>query len=260
MTKVSSTISKFMRQKKFIIGKEAAQDWIRKNESWEGARTAILEHLENAFSSPYDERRLDAWKAVLTVPGFCDVVVVYEFYWDDCLDISEWHRKNVCPPHWVYNDTTIAVRILESGLLLRPYPAAHNTGKYGLTLVDCAEGRLQDFHYPEPHPNYIGKVTRKKIEEWADWNVGRKTLAVEFIDNAMKHNQLFKKAVEERFPNADMSVAPTDGWLCECKFCFEGIEYTYTARSNGSFARDYKMDYRAIRPTEDMLGIDEGRL
>lgn len=246
-----------MRQKKFIIGKEAAQDWVRENEHWEGARSAILQQLEKVFSTDYNQRNFEAWKEIFTIPGFCDVVVVYEFYWDDCLDLAPHIRGKVCPPHWVFDTETIAVRVLETGTLLRPYPVYHNKGKYGLTLVDRVEGRLQDFTWDyKQTPNYIGKPTKKKILDWVEYLSAKQEAAIKFLQVAMNRNQRFKRAVKKRFPDADMDIAQTDGWLHECVFSHGGVRYTFSARSNGTFCRELQVDINSVPSVEELLGID----
>ena len=106
----------------------------------------------------------------------------------------------------------------------------------------------------EERPNFIGKASKKKIEDWVVYLINENEAKRQFIETANAKNLAFQEAVKKRFPNAWLHILD-DGWMTECKFNYQLLEIHYTATEGGGFTRQCKVDIMRVPDTKNLLGL-----
>ena len=129
-----------------------------------------------------------------------------------------------------------------------------NLAKVGLALFpdDQTHGRLYGFQFEEERPNYIGKATKKKIEDWIRFVEREDDAKKAFITTANYMNRQFRMRVEKRYPDARKTVLE-DGWMTEFYITAGYVVFHYTAGENGVFYREHKVDISHLPSTDELL-------
>ena len=240
-----------------VIGKEQALQFAREHCTY--LKDYYLSDIENGAHRHYLDDNLQALKDAFEIEGFSEVVDVYEFR------EQSGNTFNHEPETYISFDIAqYCIRIIKSdnprikpGMVLVPWKDAWNAKTFGLFLdrEDKVEGRLKDFKYnDEVRPNFIGKASKKKIEDWVVYLINENEAKRQFIETANAKNLAFQEAVKKRFPNAWLHILD-DGWMTECKFNYQLLEIHYTATEGGGFTRQCKVDIMRVPDTKNLLGL-----
>ena len=231
-----------------VIGRDAAIRYAEKNCTFHA--DWYIEKAQRGIGG-WQLESFKKYQKAFEVEGYSKIVDVYKFsvYPED-----KWREE---PEHIVLEDPSIAVQIVDTGELFRIYASGNQQKTFGLAEFENRYWlKTQDFKFGEEAPQYVGTATKKKIEAWVDY-LHRKMAAEEEYDrHGWELNKSFQKVVKARFPNAKFNLDKNDGWMIECWFCKDGIEYHYQAYHGGRFYRDLRYDRDAVQSTEKLLGID----
>ena len=228
-----------------VIGKEAAVKFIEDNCTFN--KRESLERLETIGGRWNEEQRKKF--EPLAVDGVSELVDVYAFYYEE-----QVREHSGTPAHWYIDTVYPALRIIKSGEVFTPYQRSYGEKKFGLSPLEPNAGRLDTFRFEESEPNYIGKATEKKLNEWAGYLHRKRDAEQAFISAAEAKNRRFKEAVQKNFPDATLRV-DKDGWLIECYFVHERIRYHYSGSHNGMFYRDIRV--AQSESDVELLGIEQ---
>lgn len=227
---------------KKIIGKEEALRFARYNCKLYLENN--LKQIENFLKD--DERRNDLKKA-LEIDGFSEIVEVYNFRYECYPDQESGYQFDVA---------YFCLRIIQTGEVFSVVPESWNSKRYKLLLLNPAEGRCTYFRYDEPAPNYIGKATRKKIEDWIQFCHRKNDAEIRYMAEAESKNREFRYAVLKKFPDAKCNVLE-DGWMSECSFNYQMVNVHYTANEDGTFSRDLRVDIVNFPGYYELVGMDD---
>ena len=231
---------------KTIIGREAAIAFAEKHCTVDA--DYYIGKAKNGVNR-WSKENAEKWNT-LVIPGFSRAVEIYPFH---LLPAEEWRDR---PEHWVLSDSMMALYIEKTGELLNIYEPHCNAKKFGLYyLVGDRSLHLDHFSFNEPKPNFIGKGTQKKIQDWLDYLRRELIAKIEYNAYAWKRNREFQEALKAHFPDAKKRV-DEKGWLIECWIEQGCIRYHYTPSDNGHFYRNYEIMPFEIPSTKDLLGIE----
>ena len=100
-------------------------------------------------------------------------------------------------------------------------------------------------------PNYVGKATEKKLQEWIDYLHEKREAMTRYVENAMALNRSKVEAFKQKYPDGWFNTGD-DGWTSEFRIEFERLRIKYTAHENGQFSRNAEVIYNRM-PTEEEL-------
>lgn len=236
-----------MRQNVRIIGQQNAIEFAKKNCTVD-AEYYIKKATDGV--SWYQKAEADKFKT-LVIEGYSELVDLFKF------SVYPENKFKGEPEHYALEDPRIVLRIIGTGETLYVQETYYHSKKFAVYFDDSENYnlRLKGFTFGEPHPNYIGTGNVKKIEAWLDWLRKKRQAQIDYDANGRKLNKEFQDAVAAHFPDCYMRIAD-DGWMSECEFKKDGVEYSYSAHDNGRFSRNTKLDYDAVKPTRELIGID----
>lgn len=184
--------------------------------------------------------------AGLEVEGFSRIVpcfVVsqnYDNFQKKYLD--EYYHSASC---WV-------LEIIPTGELFTFYEKVRNSKRFGLNLFErFNSNRCRYFSFDREIPNYVGKATEKKLQEWIDYLHEKREAMTRYVENAMALNRSKVDAFKAKYPDGWFDTN-ADGWTSEFRIDFERLRIKYTAHEDGQFSRNAEVIYNRM-PTEEEL-------
>ena len=232
----------------YFIGKEKALRFAEENCTFN--KDYYLEQIRKAEGRSYLYDRMDELKTAFEIEGFSEIVEVYCFS-----EYRDYDNQDKEVYYWSFTHIDPCVRLIGNGKIAYPYESSYRSKKYGLTLKreDMARGGSNDFLYKEQKPNFIGKASRKKIEDWFGYLKRENEARREYIDNANKKNREFQEKVKAKFPDAYMSI-DKDGWMSECVIISGYVRFVFTSGEDGSIYRSTKVDILSVPSTKQLFG------
>lgn len=237
----------FAKEKKYIIGKERARKFARLMCNTEDLER-VLGDIEGGYHWP-EEKQLER----LVVPGFTEVVEVFEFVFYDNSEERKCGRDD--KDYWSTETGIYMLQIIPTGEVLRVWAPENSWKRCGFSLLERYHGATRDFTFSEERPQYVGTATKKKIQAWLDYLHRERQAEINYVADARAKNAQLRAAILKRFPDARLNEGP-NGWLVECWYSEGVLDYHVTARENGGFTRSYSVDYRKVPSAKDQLGIE----
>jgi hypothetical protein len=136
----------------------------------------------------------------------------------------------------LYADS-VSVNVLYKGYLLTPIKKHYNQNYYKFAL----EGKnydynfIKDFRQNNPEPNYIGKATAKKMDEWLEYLLKLDAYMVARVEKKASFKENYIKSLEGR--NVKWNADKSQGIITE-----NGIEFHFNIWENG-VTTDIKFRY-----------------
>lgn len=237
----------FTKEKKYIIGKERARKFARLMCNPEDLER-VLGHIEGGYHWP-EEKQLER----LVVPGFTEVVEVFEFVLNDNSEERKCGRND--KDYWSTETGIYMLQIIPTGEVLRVWSPENSWKRCGFSLLERSYLPSRNFEFDEERPPYVGTATQKKIEAWRDYLHRERQALVDYNANARAKNAQLRAAILKRFPDAKLIEGP-NGWLLEAWYDEGVLTYHVTACENGGFTRSYNVDYKKVPSSKDQLGIE----
>lgn len=167
------------------------------------------------------------------IEGFTEVVPCYFF-----TQQSSWSReKNEFEKDWYIDSHTLLLRNIITGDLFHIYQTKHNSKKFGFTLFyPCTKEYLHYFKTELEQPNFIGKPTRKKMEDWFSYLINLDREKLDYINRAKCAIHSFTEKVLNKFPDAIIS-RNNKGETTRISVIAGAIRYTWEPTEKGQFYR-----------------------
>ena len=182
----------------------------------------------------------------LEVEGFSRIVpcFVVRQSWD--------HFREKYLDEYYYDNSYWVLEIIPTGELFTFYEKVRHSNRFGLSMHERFDSnRCQYFSFEREIPNYVGKATKKKLQEWIDYLHEKREAMTRYVKNAMALNRSMVEAFKQKCPDGWFNTGP-DGWTSEFRIEFERLRIKYTAHENGQFSRNAEVIY-ARMPTEEEL-------
>ena len=204
---------------------------------------------EVKFNNPDSIRMpwMDKSKYVgLEVEGFSRIVPCFEVR-------QNWnHFQEKYLDEYYYDNSYWVLEIIPTGELFTFYEKMCNSKRFGLSMhkrFDC--DRCKYFSFDREIPNYVGKATEKKLQEWINYLHEKREAMTRYVDNAMALNRSKVEAFKAKYPDGYFNTL-SDGWTSEFRIEFERLRIKYTAHENGQFSRNAEVIFNRM-PTEEEL-------
>lgn len=182
----------------------------------------------------------------LEVEGFSRIV--------PCFEVRQTydHFQEKYLDEYYYDASYWLLEIIPTGELFTFYEKVRNSKRFGLSMhkrFDC--DRCKYFSFEREIPNYVGKATEKKLQEWIDYLHEKREAMMRYVDNAMALNRSKVEAFKAKYPDGYFNTL-SDGWTSEFRIEFERLRIKYTAHENGQFSRNAEVIFNRM-PTEEEL-------
>ena len=238
----------------YVIGKDKALQFAKENCT--KYRERFIEDIQDASKRSYLYDYRDAIKEAFLVEGVTEIVDVYCFR--QCTEGKDINGKQEW--YWSYESYQPGVRLIESGTIASPFRPGNAAKNFGLHLLheDIASGGMTTYfsYKDEDQPNFIGKGSRKKVEDWFGFLTRENDARRKYIDDAKVKNAEFRAKVEKMYPDARIHIVD-DGWMSECEFSVGYVLVHFQAGEDGRFYRSTKVDILKF-PSTDKLFSEEG--
>lgn len=182
----------------------------------------------------------------LEVDGFSRIVpcFVVRQNWD--------HFRKEYLDEYYYDNSYWILEIIPTGELFTFYEKMRNSKRFGLSMHERFPfDRCKYFFFDREIPNYVGKATEKKLQEWIDYLHEKREAMTRYVENAMALNRSKVEAFKQKYPDGWFNTGD-DGWTSEFRIEFERLRIKYTAHENGQFSRNAEVIYNRM-PTEEEL-------
>lgn len=172
---------------------------------------------------------------------------VYAFYFQQYI----YHEANV----WEYVAAIPAVQLVETGKVFRIVTQmSYRPIKYCLfEFPPINIRRCLNYEPPINRPKYIGKVTKSKIQAWVDYVEQVNNMKRDYVEKALQANIDFVERFKAKYPAGDYNTQD-DGWTSEFEIKVDAYRIHYSALEDGSFHRNFDLDYWKLPTNEDLLG------
>lgn len=238
----------FAKETKYIIGKERARKFAKLMCEPEDLERVLGKVEGEGYHWP-SEKMLER----LIVPGFTEVVEVFEFVHNDNSEERSHGRPD--KDYWSTDTSIFMLQIIPTGEVLRVWAPENSWKRCGFSLLERYHGATRDFTFSEERPQYVGTATQKKIEAWRDYLHRERQAEINYVAQARAKNAQLRAAILKRFPDAKLSEGP-NGWLVEARYQEGVLDYHVTACENGGFTRSYSANYLRVPSAKDQLGIE----
>lgn len=160
------------------------------------------------------------------------------------------HFQKAYLDEYYYDESYWLLEIIPTGELFTFYEKVRNSKRFGLNMHERFDSdRYQYFTFEREIPNYVGKATEKKLQEWIDYLHEKREAKTRYVENAMALNRSKVEAFKAKYPDGWFNTGD-DGWTSEFRIEFERLRIKYTAHEDGQFSRNAEV----IRiPTEEEL-------
>ena len=204
---------------------------------------------EVKFNNPDSIRMpwMDKSKYVgLEVEGFSRIVPCFVV-----LQVWDHFRKEYLDEYY-YDNSHWVLEIIPTGELFTFYEKMRNSKRFGLNMLNrFPSDRCKYFYFDKEIPNYVGKATKKKLQEWIDYLHERREAMTRYVENAMALNRSKVEAFKAKYPDGYFNTL-SDGWTSEFRIEFERLRIKYTAHEDGQFSRNAEVIFNRM-PTEEEL-------
>lgn len=208
----------------------------------EAKKFANEQHCESIEVNKWTEQEYHKY-SMFNIEGYSEVVRAYHF--------RQYTRGIEQEKYWSYEGYFWVLRIIETGQLLCMREISRDKF-FIFPLIKQYDKRDRGFKYNEPEPNYIGKATQKKIQQWVDYCNAKEKARIEFANDVLQKNIEFADKFRAKFPQADFETQ-YDGWTSKISFYLDYLYIKYIALENGSFSREVQVVYSKVPTTEDLL-------
>ena len=204
---------------------------------------------EVKFNNPDSIRMpwMDKSKYVgLEVEGFSRIVPCFEVRqnWD--------HFQEKYLDEYYYDNSYWVLEIIPTGELFTFYEKMRNSKRFGLSMHErFYSDRCKYFSFDKEIPNYVGKATEKKLQEWIDYLHEKREAMTRYVENATALNRSKVEAFKAKYPDGYFNTL-SDGWTSDFLIEFERLRIKYTAHENGQFSRNAEVIFNRM-PTEEEL-------
>lgn len=182
----------------------------------------------------------------LEVEGFSRIVPCFAVgqVWD--------HFRKEYLDEYYYDNSYWVLEIIPTGELFTFYEKMRNSKRFGLSMYERFHyDRCKYFSFDREIPNYVGKATEKKLQEWIDYLHEKREAMTRYVENAMALNRSKVEAFKAKYPDGYFNTL-SDGWTSEFRIEFERLRIKYTAHENGRFSRNAEVIFNRM-PTEEEL-------
>ncbi len=205
---------------------------------------------EVKFNNPDSIRMpwMDKSKYVgLEVEGFSRIVpcFVVRQVWD--------HFRQEYLDEYYYDNSYWVLEIIPTGELFTFYEKVRNSKRFCLSMHNLLDSnRCKYFSFDREIPNYVGKATEKKLQEWIDFLHEERAAKQLYLDTAMKKNRGIVDAFKAKYPEGYFKTED-DGWTDIFIIRFERFRIKFTAFENGDFSRNIDVPHECYPTTEELL-------
>ncbi len=167
------------------------------------------------------------------IEGFTEVVPCYFFTQQD-----SWNReKNEHDKDWYIDAHSLLIKNIITGDLFHIYQTRHNSKKFGLSLFyPCAKQHLNYFKTELEQPNFIGKPSRKKLQDWFTYLIDIDREKLDYINRAKCAIHSFTEKILAKFPDAKVSK-DKQGNTTNIVVIVGAIRYQWEPTEKGQFYR-----------------------
>lgn len=123
------------------------------------------------------------------------------------------------------------VWVKHNGTWLKPIKQAWNKKTFFFTLAEIPYNYVELYNNPNPRPNYVGKPTDKKMNDWVDYLIQELDDKEKILDQHRQNRQNSLRKLEAFGNEINWNHDKTGGYVER-----NGLEYQFEINKNGTLS------------------------